>query len=432
MHDSMAYIKAMERLKTYILSLLRKSEKYTKTDMVYLASGAFWGNFNAAILAILTIVGSILFAHYLTKEQYGMYQYVLSIASLIAATTLTGMNSAVTRAVARGYEGEFKDSVRYQIIAGIIPTIIGMSVALWYFLHNNQSFAIAFFWIALFLPLGSALNTWVAFLGAKKMFRIGSYYGLFNNLAGSIPVLLTIYFARDFLWVVMVNYLFMFLSGLIIYNVVIRHIPPNKKKEPGTIPYGIHLSLMNILSVFASQIDALLVFHFIGASALAIYSFATILPEKIGGMLKFIPAIAMPKMSEMDEDGVRRLLKQRLWMLVAFILVAVIGYASVAPWIFHTFFPAYSDSIILTQVYSLSFFSLAVVMLQTALTSQQKTKELYVISFTMPILRIILLLVLLYYYGIWGLLWAQILANFISIALQLLLIWKKPKQHHAI
>ncbi|HTK33044.1 MAG TPA: oligosaccharide flippase family protein [Candidatus Paceibacterota bacterium] len=412
-------------MKNRLISMLRWSERYTKTDMVYLASGGFWGNFNAATVMLTTIIGSILFARYLTKEQYGMYQYVLSIASLIGTLTLTGMNSAVTRAVARGHEGELRHSVRYQLIAGIIPMLAGMCVALWYFVHDNHAFAIAFFWIAIFLPLGSAFNTWVAYLGGKKMFRVGSYYGLFNNLVSAIPVLLTIYFARNFLWVVVVNYLFVFLSSFVLYNVVLRHLKPNDERDLETIPYGIHLSAMGILGTFAGQIDALLVFHFIGSAALAVYSFATILPEKLAGVLKFIPNVAMPKLAEKSEDEVRAILKKRLWMLIVLILVAAGGYALIAPFIFHTFFPTYSDSIIFTQVYSLSFFSLAATMMMTALTAQKKTKELYIISFAMPILRVILLSVFLYYYGIWGLLWAQILVNIVSFCLQLYLFWRK-------
>lgn len=414
-------------MKNRLISLLRWSERYTKTDMVYLASGGFWGNFNAATVMLTTIIGSILFAKYLTKEQYGMYQYVLSVASLIGTLTLTGMNAAVTRAVARGHEGELRHSVRYQLIAGIIPMLAGMIVALWYFTHNNHALAIAFFWIAIFLPLGSALNTWVAYLGAKKMFRIGSYYGLFNNLFSAVPVLLAIYFSRNFLWVVTVNYLFVFLSSLIVYNIVIRRIKPNDERDPETIPYGIHLSVMGILGTFAGQIDALLVFHFIGSAALAVYSFATILPEKLAGTLKFIPNVAMPKLAEKSEEQVRATLKKRLWMLIVLILAAAGVYAAIAPWIFHTFFPTYTDSIIFTQVYSLSFFSLAAGMMMTALTAQKKTKELYIISFVMPILRVILLSVFLYYYGIWGLLWAQILINFISFGFQLWLFYRKPQ-----
>ncbi len=413
-------------MKKRLISLLRWSEQYTKTDMVYMASGAFWSNFNVAIVTLLTFFASVLFARYLTKEAYGMYQYVLSIASLIGATTLTGMNAAVARAVARGHEGEVKHSVRYQLMAGVVPAALGIAVSIWYFVHNNQGLGIAFLSIAIFLPLSNAFNTWVAYLGGKKLFRIGSYYGLSNYVASYVPVILAIFFARNFLWVVFANYFFAFVFNFITYRLVMRNLPPNDERDPETIPFGAHMSLMGVFGVFAGQLDSLLVFHFVGSAALAVYSFATVIPERAIGLLKFIPGISMPKLAERSEAEVRQIMAKKLWVFIAIIAVAAICYAVLAPWVFHTFFPAYSSSILFTQVYALSFFSLATTMVQTALTSQKKTKELYIVSFVMPAFRIALLSVFMFYWGIWGLVWAQISLNFIGLAVQLGLLWKKP------
>ncbi len=414
-------------MKNRLISLLRWSEQYTKTDMVYLASGTFWSNFNMAIVTLLSFAGSILFARYMSKDAYGTYQYILAIAGLIGATTLNNMNSAVTRAVARGFEGEFKHSVHFQLMAGIIPAVLGLSVSSWYFIHSNYTLGSAFVLIALFLPLGNAFNTWVAYLGGKKMFRIGTYYGLFNNIISYVPILLALYFTRNVLWIVAANYFFIFLTNFILYLYVIKHIPPNEKRDNETISYGIHLSVMNIFGTLAGQLDSLLVFHFIGSTALAIYSFATIIPEKISGILKFIPNLVLLRLSDRSEEQVKDILKKKLWVIVVLVVVSEGSYAAFAPWAFHTFFPAYVDSIHYTQIYALSFFSLVTTVVQMALIAQRKTKELYIVSFVMPTLRILLLSVLLYFYGIWGLLWAQILLNFILFGLQIIIfIRKKP------
>lgn len=420
------YTESANSMKQKILTILKWSEKYTKTDMVYLASGTFWGNLNAIIVTGLSFSASVLFARYFSKEEYGMYQFTLSIASLIGATTLSGMNSAVTRAVARGHEGELKHSVKYQLIAGIIPFIIGLGIAGWYLLHGNTALAIAFSCIALFLPLNNAFNTWLAYLGGKKIFRIGAYYGMANNTVNYTAILLTIYFARNFLWVIVANYTIAFISCFIIYKLVLRKFPPNEERDLETIPYGVHLSFMGILGTFASQLDSLLVFHFIGPAALAVYSFATLLPEKLAGILKFIPNLALPKLATLNELQVRHVIFKKLWMVIILISVTAIAYASVAPLIFTTFFPKYTESIQLTQLYSLSFFSIVVLMVQTILVSQRKTKELYAVNVTIPIVRALLMIVLMYYYGIWGLLWAQILINFISFGFQLILLARKP------
>lgn len=417
---------AIERLKQRLISLLRSTERYTKTDMVYLASGTFWSNFSSATVVVLGFLASLSFAHFMTKDQYGTYQYVLAIAGLVSALTVTGMNSAVTRAVARGQEGELRHSVRFQLLAGIIPFIVGLAIAGWYLIHGNNGLAGAFAWVALFLPLGSAFNTWIAYLGGKKMFRIGAYYGLFNNLMTYVPLIIAIFLFRNFLWIICVNYLFTFISSYLIYRHILRHYPPNNERDPETIPYGTHLSLMGILGTALGQLDSFLVFHFIGPTELAIYSFATIIPERLTGLLKFIPNIAFIKLAEKSEEEVRRNIMPKLLILMGILGVAAACYALLAPIFFHIFFPQYNASIPMTQLYALTFFSLAPLYVQTALTAQRKTKQLYILNFVAPLIRAGLMLVLMFYFGIYGLLWAQIINNFVSLGFQLGYLWRKP------
>lgn len=417
---------AISRLKERLIALLRWSERYTKTDMVYLASGTFWSNFSSGTVMVLAFVTSLFFAHFLTKDQYGIYQYVLAIAGLVSALTLTGMNSAVTRAVARGHEGELRHSVRFQLLAGIIPFMAGLGIAFWYLTHGNKELAVAFAWVAVFLPLSSAFNTWVAYLGGKKMFKVGSYYGLFNNIMAYVPILVVLLFVHNFLWVVCVNYFFAFISGLLIYRHMVRRYPPNDERDPETIPYGTHLSLMSILGTALGQLDSFLVFHFIGPTELAIYSFATLIPERLAGMLKFIPNIAFMKLAEKSEDEVRRNIVRKLLVLMGLVGICAACYALLAPIVFHIFFPQYSASIPLTQLYALSFFSLAPLYVQTALMAQRKTRQLYILNFVAPLIRASLMVVLMFYFGIYGLLWAQVLNNFVSLGFQLGFLWRRP------
>ncbi len=112
------------RVKTY--KILRKSEKFFKIDMVYLAKGGFWITSGQSINTILSLVLIVAFANLLPKETYGTYKYILSLAGVLNIFTLTGMNSAVARAVAVGSEGALKASVKYQLKWNLL-----MLVAFW-------------------------------------------------------------------------------------------------------------------------------------------------------------------------------------------------------------------------------------------------------------------------------------------------------------
>ena len=100
----------MRNIRYKVKELLLRSEKYTKTDMLYLARGGFWltlGQGLGIIAGLLLVIG---FANLLPKEVYGNYKFILSLGGIIGAFTLTGMSIAVTQAVARGFEGNFRPS----------------------------------------------------------------------------------------------------------------------------------------------------------------------------------------------------------------------------------------------------------------------------------------------------------------------------------
>ena len=99
--------------------ILRKSEKYTKTDMVYLAKGGFWITAGQAISSGSIFLLAITFANLIPQETYGTYKYVLSITGILSILTLRGMDTTVLQAIARNFEGVLlpvlKTKIKWQI-----------------------------------------------------------------------------------------------------------------------------------------------------------------------------------------------------------------------------------------------------------------------------------------------------------------------------
>lgn len=119
--------------KNRLYRLLRWSERYTKTDMIYLASSGWWLNLDVAIQSTLSLLLSITLANLLLPTVYGTYQYLVSIAALVAALCLSGMNSAVTQAVARGHEGVLRTSINFQLRWSVVPATLTLIGAVYYF-----------------------------------------------------------------------------------------------------------------------------------------------------------------------------------------------------------------------------------------------------------------------------------------------------------
>ena len=117
------------KLQHKIYKALKWSEKYTKTDMVYLAKGGSWLVGGQVINTIAVLALAIGIANFLPKEIYGNYKYVLSLIAIIGAFSLTGMATAVTQAVAKGFEGNLKYGLKISLKWSLVTSIVFFSVA---------------------------------------------------------------------------------------------------------------------------------------------------------------------------------------------------------------------------------------------------------------------------------------------------------------
>jgi len=86
--------------KAILGQFLGQEDNYFLTQGSYLSIGH-------VISIICGFLLSIAFARFLPKEIYGQYRYILSVVAILAIFTLPGLKTAITQAVARGFEGSF-------------------------------------------------------------------------------------------------------------------------------------------------------------------------------------------------------------------------------------------------------------------------------------------------------------------------------------
>jgi O-antigen/teichoic acid export membrane protein len=408
-----------------LVAFLRWTERFTKTDMVYLAESALWTNLSVGATSLLAFVISIAFANLVPKEQFGIYQYLLSLATIIGALTMTGMNSAVTQAVARGYDGVLESSVRLQLKLAAIPFIAGALMAGYYALNGNILIAIGVLLVAMLTPVANAFNTYAAYLNGKHDFR-GIFFGAtLTNALYYGSILLAIIIEPNAFALITVNLCVNTGIAAWLYFRTLRLYQPGDTDDPTALSYGTHLSLMNMLDIFVTQADAVLIFHFLGAVPLAIYNFACAIPERIGGLFKFLVYAGPPKFAQSTPRELAPLLiGKTIRAMLAGLLVALL-YIAFAPLLFHLLFPKYLDSLPYTQVYALIIVLTAGSMPITALISQRLKTELYIFKIVGPLLHFVLQVSFLITWGLMGILVARLLSNLINIGLALLLFFMR-------
>jgi O-antigen/teichoic acid export membrane protein len=172
---------------------------------------------------------------------------------------------------------------------------------------------------------------------------------------------------------------------------------------------------LNILSTIAAQLDKILVFHYLGASQLALYALSQIPVSQTRALLKPIVQMVFPKYSERPIGDIRISIYRKMILLTIPIIVIVTVYIILAPFIFKIFFPKYIDAVLYSQIgiLSLLFFQKKLIA-YTALAHASK-KIIYGMSIYASLSKIILLLVLLPLYGIWGAIFTDLIVHAVGL-----------------
>lgn len=399
--------------------LLRWSEQYIKTDMTYLARGGFWLVLGQIVSFAAAFGLSLAFGNLVPKEVFGNYKFILSLAGIFSTVALTALPIAVTQAVARGHDGAleagFRTSLRWSI-PSVIATIGG---SLYYFVQGNSMIGYSLLVVAGTAPLVAAFNLYAAFLQGKKDFRRSTLYNLFVSTIPPLTLLALILLGVGTSVVALITafYISTIVLSVYFHYQTIKVYRPHGGADPETTPYGMHLSLMNVLGRIASYIDKVLVFHYLGAAPLAVYSFAVAPSQYVLRLNSVFKALALPKLSERDILTLKATLPRKIGFHFLAALTATIGYILLVPYFFTFLFPQYIESIPYAQVMGLTILSAPGVWLGQTLLAHMRKRELYIINTISPLIKIGLFLTLIPTFGIWGVVYATLASGFFGFLL---------------
>lgn len=383
-----------------------------------LASGSIASSF---ILFLLTLG----YANFLSKDTYGNFRYIQSVAAVLVALTLTGMNTAVTQAVARGFDGTLRKAIRIQLKWSILYTLACLGIGAYYFWNGNTEFGISLFAISFLTPISLTYNTYIAFLNGKRNFRELSQYNFLSTLFVATATFGAMILTHSVIALVVTNAGANALANLFIYFRVVRTHNLNNQDDPQAISFGKHLSLMGVFGTISSQVDSILVFHFLGAAELSVFSFAIAVPDRLKGFSKIISNLALPKFSLQDRNQLASGLRRRMPLFIILLLGLAALYALLSPLFFSIFFPKYGDSVSLTQLYSLALVASAATIPVTALLAQRSKRELYAFTSSASLFQITCSVVLIPLFGLVGAIVARLLSLFYNLVFSMVLLLRR-------
>lgn len=393
--------------------------------MFYVAESSFWSTISFSVTSALSFILVIAFANLLPREAYGTYKYIMSLAGSLGFLTLTGMNTAVTQAVARGHNGIVKYSVRLQLRWNLLFVAGLLILAGYYLIQDNRLFAITLGILAFSLPFTAAFNTYGAFLAGKKEFKKGAIYAVVSSSIYVVVMLSALFLTKNLAILVAVYAFGNLLPAILIYFHIIKLYRLEgweKKQEQDLFRYGGHLSIVNIFSTISQYIDKIVVFRYLGAVQLAIYALAIAAPERLRGLTKNISSILLPKLSSKTLTDIKPVFYQRTFQGMAVGALISLVYILLAPLFFKLLLPQYLDSIRYSQVFSINFiFTIPASYMSSVMRSQKMIGTIYLSSVSANISRITLFILFGYFWGIWGIICASILIYAVGLVYNFLL-----------
>ena len=417
-------------MRRHLYALLRKSEQYFKTDMVYLAKSGFWINSAYIIGSVFSFITSIAFAYFVPKETYGIYKYIISTVGIFTALSLTGMNMAVVRATAQGFEGIFRKSLFEQLKWSIPQFATLCAIGAYYFYHGNMVFGWSFVAASILAPLSSIANTYGAYLTGKKDFKTMSIYGAFSNLFNFLAIIAAIVFSQNLLVLVLVFYVARTALNIFFCWRTFVKFHPNDISRSEDFTYAKHMSVMNMLGEIAANIENVIVFQMLGPVSVSLYSFALAIPDRLKSLFGFVGTAALAKMSEKKDLEVGKNIQHKIITLVILGLSIAVCYVFAAPILFSLFFPKYMQSVLFSQIYAVSMIVIAANIPVSALYARKLQKELYIFNVGSPFIKIIIFVLGTYYWGLVGAIISKVLYSFVQLSIPTKLLFGSVKNNN--
>lgn len=411
-------------MKDKIIKILKWSEKYTKTDMVYLFKNGFWATTRQIIATFFIFLSSIIFARFVPEENYGIYKYLVSMSGVVSSFLLLGASFGAMRYASQGYMNALRHSFKETLTWSAPAVIVAFIIGAYYLIQENLTLVIGLFAIMIAIPITYASMNWSAFLTGVKDFKNITIFSAFVSIGTTLIIIITIYFSKNPL-TIFLSYL---ISGAILNLIVYKISLIKYENKSPQIPhkeffiYSFHQTLNNALPTIASQADKIFIFQQLGALELAIYSFAVAIPDQINALFGNISRIAFPKFVNRTLEEIKQNLWRRVVIFTFFAFISSGIYILCAPYIYEFFFPRYIASIPYSQILSLFIFTSLANIPLTILQAKNKTLPLYANNIFTSIVQIILNYFLISSYGIMGAIISVSLVKIITLAASLLTI----------
>jgi O-antigen/teichoic acid export membrane protein len=405
-------------MKTKILKIIELTSRFFKTDLDYVIKGSFWWVFGRVFGFFASFLILFFFSRLASKEVYGAYQYIISLCAIFSILTLPGLDTALVRAIAQKKEKTFFLCEKEKLKFGIVLFFILFSISGYYFFKKNFELGFGFLWAGIFLPLLALFSLYVDVWQGRERFDLQNKYFALHNLLASFIFIFILIIKPTVIFSVFAFYFSFVFATFLFWLKTRKEVNRNSEEDKEVISFGRHLTLIYFPATLSLQLDYVLLWHFAGPKIVAIYTFALRVVERLGELIPF-SALALPRISRKDIKEIKENIFEKFLKLFPIAVLIFVFYILVAPFLYKILFPKYQESIFYSRIFAIFLLTSPFWFLNTALVAAQKKKELYIINFSSQGLKILLYIILIPFFGIWGGVISVLSFHFISSFLTL-------------
>ncbi len=340
----------MTAIKKHTDKLIKKANLITGLDTLYLLKGGAWLTLSQISITLIALMFVLILTRTADKVFFGKYQLILSIIATLTIFGIPGINNALMRAVSLGKEHSFITTLKERLLTSLVGSLALFCTAGYFHFQGDSQLSLVFAVLGLIFPTIQITPLISSYFYAKKKFLKPS---IISILEKAVPVLAGLaVLATKNITVFAISY---FISIAVLNIIVLVWFfateKLNNKSEEGLFKYGIKLSIANAIPKFSQQIDKQAMAFFLGLPQLAIYSISLLIPDTIDGFSGLFQNLIISKIVHTkSKDIASKLIKP--WFVIGSIL-GVVAIALCIPIALKLAFPAYADSIFLSQMYSL-------------------------------------------------------------------------------
>ena len=402
------------------LLVLEKLEKHIKTDVRYLVKGGFWSIGNFVVTVGFGFLITVALANLVPKDVLGTYQFILAVASILAVCTLSGMGTAIVRAVAKGKDGVYGFGAWEKLKWSTFIFILSGSVSAYYFIQDDTTLAIAFLFVGVTTPFIESFKLYEEYLRGKEAFKETVTLGFWRKPIPLLAVGITAFLTDDLLLLISAYFVSHAISYGVVFLQVNKVFAPGYETDRDALKLAKHMSILTIASQLAANLDKIFIWHFLGPVAVASFAIAQVTSRYASGVFSTVASIALPKISRQDFSTLQKTLPPKVGLFSLAMIGLALIYCALVPFIFRLIFPEYPESILIAQLLSILFVLAPTKIFSQALIAHDLLKAQYLLTFITPVAFAGLLWILTPPYGVLGATMAVVSVSILTAILNFL------------